>query len=55
MPLEHLIFASGMTESLDLLILDMDGTDLETLSGLKPEDLPKIEVEKHFRSYSLSF
>lgn len=42
-PLENIVYASGLT-SLDLLVLDMAGNDLDLLLNTKLDELPETEM-----------
>ena len=43
-PLENLVYASGLTSTIDLVVLDMSGTDLDLLLNTKLDQVPEIEV-----------
>lgn len=43
-PLENLLYAAGIEKSLDLMILDMNGSDLDIIVNVKMDTLPEIEV-----------
>ncbi|XP_037776565.1 protein Star-like [Penaeus monodon] len=43
-PLENLIYAAGITSSIDLLVLDMSGTDLDVMLNTKLEMVPDMEM-----------
>nr|XP_027224236.1 uncharacterized protein LOC113816371 [Penaeus vannamei] len=43
-PLENLIYAAGITSPIDLLVLDMSGTDLDVLLNSKLEMVPDMEM-----------
>ncbi|KAB7500942.1 hypothetical protein Anas_08976 [Armadillidium nasatum] len=43
-PLENLLYAAGLEKNLDLLVLDMNGSDLDVLINVKLDILPDIQV-----------
>ncbi|XP_045133722.1 uncharacterized protein LOC123517563 [Portunus trituberculatus] len=43
-PLENLIYAGGLTSTIDLMVLDMSGTDLDLLLNTKLDEVPEIEM-----------
>ncbi|XP_042886351.1 protein Star-like [Penaeus japonicus] len=43
-PLENLIYAAGITSKIDLLVLDMAGTDLDVLLNAKLDMIPDMEM-----------
>nr|XP_053653826.1 protein Star-like [Cherax quadricarinatus] len=43
-PLENLVYAAGITSTIDLLVLDMSGTDLDVLMNTKFDVIPALEV-----------
>ncbi|RXG57349.1 hypothetical protein Avbf_09245, partial [Armadillidium vulgare] len=42
-PLENLLYAAGLEKNLDLLVLDMNGSDLDVLINVKLDILPDIQ------------
>nr|XP_045581080.1 uncharacterized protein LOC123744904 [Procambarus clarkii] len=43
-PFENLVYAAGITTTIDLLVLDMSSTDLEVLINTKLDSLPELEM-----------
>ncbi|KAK7021727.1 hypothetical protein SK128_018312 [Halocaridina rubra] len=43
-PLENLIYTAGITKSIDIVVLDMAGTDLDVLLSTKLDQLPEFEM-----------
>ncbi|XP_045581213.2 protein Star [Procambarus clarkii] len=43
-PLENLVYAAGITTAIDLLVLDMSGTDFDVLVNTKIDALPELEM-----------
>lgn len=43
-PLENLIYAGGLTSTIDVMVLDMSGTDLDLLLSTKLDQVPEVEV-----------
>lgn len=43
-PLENLVYAAHLTKPIDLLVLDMSGSDLDVLLNTKLDQIPDIEV-----------